>query len=58
MVTGAQYKAVVEYAPSQRVPRSSSKKDGREGTIYKGKHQLVRRWNKWLFLFYIAYCVM
>lgn len=32
---GAQYKAVVEYAPSQRVPRSSSKKDGREGTIYK-----------------------
>lgn len=32
---GAQYKAVVEYAPSQRVPRSSTKKDGREGTIYK-----------------------
>ncbi|KAG7025200.1 Regulator of nonsense transcripts UPF3 [Cucurbita argyrosperma subsp. argyrosperma] len=32
---GAQFKAVVEYAPSQRVPRSSTKKDGREGTIYK-----------------------
>ncbi|KAJ4761747.1 Regulator of nonsense transcripts UPF3 [Rhynchospora pubera] len=32
---GAQFKAVVEYAPSQRVPKASSKKDGREGTIDK-----------------------
>lgn len=35
-ISGAQYKAVIEYAPSQRVPKESSKKDGREGTIYKG----------------------
>ncbi|XP_054812016.1 regulator of nonsense transcripts UPF3 [Prosopis cineraria] len=32
---GAQHKAIVEYSPSQRVPKSSTKKDGREGTIYK-----------------------
>uniref|UniRef100_A0A2N9HDF6 UPF3 domain-containing protein n=1 Tax=Fagus sylvatica TaxID=28930 RepID=A0A2N9HDF6_FAGSY len=32
---GAQYKILVEYAPSQRAPKSSTKKDGREGTIYK-----------------------
>ncbi|KAL9244203.1 hypothetical protein vseg_018005 [Gypsophila vaccaria] len=32
---GTQYKAIVEYAPSQRVPKSVVKKDGREGTIYK-----------------------
>ncbi|XP_061369123.1 regulator of nonsense transcripts UPF3 [Gastrolobium bilobum] len=32
---GAQHKAIVEYAPSQRVPKPSTKKDGREGTIYK-----------------------
>ncbi|KAK7271387.1 hypothetical protein RJT34_27239 [Clitoria ternatea] len=32
---GAQHKAIVEYAPSQRVPKSTAKKDGREGTIYK-----------------------
>ncbi|XP_078434676.1 smg-4/UPF3 family protein isoform X2 [Wolffia australiana] len=31
---GVQYKAAVEYAPSQRVPKPS-KKDGREGTIFK-----------------------
>ena len=43
IITGAQFKAVVEYAPSQRVPRSSTKKDGREGTIYKGNDRLVRR---------------
>ena len=34
--SGAQHKAIVEYAPSQRVPKPSTKKDGREGTIYKG----------------------
>lgn len=34
--SGAQHKAMVEYAPSQRVPKPSTKKDGREGTIYKG----------------------
>ncbi|XP_009379185.2 regulator of nonsense transcripts UPF3 isoform X2 [Pyrus x bretschneideri] len=32
---GAQFKAIVEYAPSQRVPKPSTKRDGREGTIYK-----------------------
>ncbi|XP_056683751.1 regulator of nonsense transcripts UPF3 isoform X2 [Spinacia oleracea] len=32
---GTQYKAIVEYAPSQRVPKPNAKKDGREGTIYK-----------------------
>ncbi|KAE8022320.1 hypothetical protein FH972_008128 [Carpinus fangiana] len=32
---GAQYKIVVEYAPSQRVRKPFSKKDSREGTIYK-----------------------
>ncbi|XP_040872722.1 regulator of nonsense transcripts UPF3 isoform X2 [Glycine max] len=32
---GAQHKVIVEYAPSQRVPKPSAKKDGREGTIYK-----------------------
>lgn len=33
---GTQYKAIVEYAPSQHVPKPNAKKDGREGTIYKG----------------------
>jgi hypothetical protein len=33
---GAQYRAVVEYAPYQRVPKPRSKKDVREGTIMKG----------------------
>lgn len=37
---GTQYKAVVEYAPSQRVPKSNAKKDGREGTIYKDPEYL------------------
>lgn len=32
---GTQFKTVVEYAPSQRVAKHMSKKDGREGTIYK-----------------------
>ncbi|KAL5776296.1 hypothetical protein ACOSP7_009222 [Xanthoceras sorbifolium] len=32
---GAHFKATVEYAPSQRVPKPCSKKDSREGTIYK-----------------------
>ncbi|XP_021831171.1 regulator of nonsense transcripts UPF3 isoform X1 [Prunus avium] len=32
---GSQFKAIVEYAPSQRVPKPCTKKDGREGTIYK-----------------------
>lgn len=31
---GTQFKAIVEYAPSQRVPKPGSKKDGREGTIF------------------------
>ncbi|KAG6490627.1 hypothetical protein ZIOFF_051936 [Zingiber officinale] len=32
---GAQYKALVEYAPSQQIPKLWLKKDGREGTISK-----------------------
>ncbi|ONK55322.1 uncharacterized protein A4U43_UnF5010 [Asparagus officinalis] len=32
---GTQFKALVEYAPSQHVPKVLSKKDGREGTIFK-----------------------
>ncbi|CAI9781747.1 unnamed protein product [Fraxinus pennsylvanica] len=32
---GTQFKTIVEYAPSQRVPKQWSKKDGREGTISK-----------------------
>lgn len=32
---GAQFKAIVEYAPSQRVPKPCSRKDSREGTIFK-----------------------
>lgn len=35
-VSGVQYKTLVEYAPSQRAPKQSSRKDGREGTIFKG----------------------
>ncbi|KAL4184023.1 hypothetical protein AMTRI_Chr11g157970 [Amborella trichopoda] len=37
---GSQFKAVVEYAPSQRVPKPWSKKDGREGTIFKDPEYL------------------
>jgi len=37
--SGAQHKAIVEYAPSQRVPKPTTKKDGREGTIYKGSYR-------------------
>lgn len=36
MFPGVQFKSIVEYAPSQRVPKQWSKKDGREGTIFKG----------------------
>ncbi|KAM7478779.1 hypothetical protein LguiA_026992 [Lonicera macranthoides] len=32
---GSQFKTIVELAPSQRIPRQSSKRDGREGTINK-----------------------
>ncbi|KAL6531620.1 hypothetical protein OROMI_027983 [Orobanche minor] len=32
---GAQFKAIVEYAPSQFVPKHWPKKDGREGTVLK-----------------------
>ncbi|XP_018445721.1 regulator of nonsense transcripts UPF3 isoform X2 [Raphanus sativus] len=32
---GAQFKAIVEYAPSQRVPKPCDKKDPREGSITK-----------------------
>lgn len=35
-ISGAQFKAIVEYAPSQRVPKQWFKKDGRDGTILKG----------------------
>ncbi|CAN1804410.1 Regulator of nonsense transcripts UPF3 [Linum perenne] len=37
---GTQFKAIVEYAPSQRVPKHLSKKDGREGTISKDPEYL------------------
>ncbi|KAJ3675508.1 hypothetical protein LUZ60_004550 [Juncus effusus] len=37
---GAQFRALVEYAPSQRVPKSNIKKDGREGTIEKDAEYL------------------
>ncbi|KAK1402433.1 Regulator of nonsense transcripts like [Heracleum sosnowskyi] len=37
---GTQFKTVVEYAPSQRVPKQWSKKDGREGTIHKDPEYL------------------
>ncbi|KAL5993311.1 hypothetical protein ACLOJK_014235 [Asimina triloba] len=37
---GAQYKTIVEYAPSQRVPKPWTKKDGREGTIFKDPEYL------------------
>ncbi|XP_008786472.2 regulator of nonsense transcripts UPF3-like [Phoenix dactylifera] len=37
---GAQFKALVEYAPSQRVPKPWPKKDGREGTISKDPEYL------------------
>ncbi|EPS57826.1 hypothetical protein M569_16991, partial [Genlisea aurea] len=37
---GAQCKAIVEYAPSQRIPKKPFKKDGREGTIEKDTEYL------------------
>ena len=37
---GAQFKVMVENAPSQRVPRQWSKKDGRDGSIYKDSEYL------------------
>ncbi|KAH8969993.1 hypothetical protein BDL97_02G062600 [Sphagnum fallax] len=38
---GTQYKALVEYAPHQRVPKPRSKKDAREGTIMKDSDYLA-----------------
>ncbi|KAI3805163.1 hypothetical protein L1987_27278 [Smallanthus sonchifolius] len=37
---GTQFKTIVEYAPSQHVPKQLSKKDGREGTIRKDPEYL------------------
>ncbi|XP_008218705.1 PREDICTED: regulator of nonsense transcripts UPF3-like [Prunus mume] len=37
---GSQFKVIVEYAPSQRVPKQWSKKDGREGTIFRDPEYL------------------
>ncbi|XP_038682303.1 regulator of nonsense transcripts UPF3-like isoform X2 [Tripterygium wilfordii] len=37
---GTQFKTIIEYAPSQRVPQQWSKKDGREGTIQKDPEYL------------------
>ncbi|GAY61839.1 hypothetical protein CUMW_213150 [Citrus unshiu] len=34
------FKAIVEYAPSQRVPKPCSRKDSREGTIFKDSDYL------------------
>ena len=33
---GNQYRATVEYAPFQKTPSPSAKKDARDGTIIKG----------------------
>ncbi|KAL9271853.1 Regulator of nonsense transcripts UPF3-like protein [Drosera capensis] len=49
---GAQFKATVEYAPSQRVPKPNGKGDAREGTIFKGSNNSVnllyfRIWHSW-----------
>jgi hypothetical protein len=38
---GTQYKAMVEYAPNQRVPKLWHKKDAREGTIAQGNLEAV-----------------
>lgn len=38
--SGVQFKTIVEYAPSQRVPKQWSKKDGREGTLLKDPEYL------------------
>ncbi|XP_062176559.1 regulator of nonsense transcripts UPF3-like [Alnus glutinosa] len=37
---GTQFKTIVEYAPSQRVPKQWSKKDSREGSILKDPEYL------------------
>ncbi|KAK8594989.1 hypothetical protein V6N13_015898 [Hibiscus sabdariffa] len=37
---GSQFKAIVEYAPSQHVPKPGTKKDAREGTIFKDPEYL------------------
>ncbi|KAL8520879.1 hypothetical protein ACS0TY_011437 [Phlomoides rotata] len=37
---GTQFRTIVEYAPSQRVPKPWPKKDGREGTILKDPEYL------------------
>ncbi|XP_022861734.1 regulator of nonsense transcripts UPF3-like isoform X1 [Olea europaea var. sylvestris] len=37
---GTQFKTLVEYAPSQRVPKQLSNRDGREGTIFKDPEYL------------------
>ncbi|KAI4342239.1 hypothetical protein MLD38_026885 [Melastoma candidum] len=37
---GTQFKTIVEYAPSQRVPKLTSKRDGREGTLLKDPEYL------------------
>jgi hypothetical protein len=39
-LSGAQFKALVEYAPSQQVPKSNTKKDARQGTIMKDPEYL------------------
>ncbi|KAJ6394920.1 hypothetical protein OIU77_024020 [Salix suchowensis] len=39
---GTQFKAIVEYSPSQLVPKQWSKKDGREGTILKDPEEAER----------------
>ncbi|RWW04645.1 hypothetical protein BHE74_00009803 [Ensete ventricosum] len=45
---GAHFKAVIEYAPSQRVPKPWSKKDICEGTLSKGTSSSM-------YLFFICY---
>ena len=40
---GAQFKAIVEYAPSQRVPKPCSREDSREGNIFKGNLFIMKK---------------
>ena len=47
ILTGTQYKAMVEYAPNQRVPKLWHKKDAREGAILQGK---TNGWHDKLFI--------
>ena len=40
---GAQFKAIVEYAPSQRVPKPCSREGSREDNIFKGNFFIMKK---------------